>query len=153
MAPAERHPLSVKLSPHPSQAEVTALLTACGLPSDDIDPGILQDFYVAREDSNPVGVVGLQLFSGNALLRSLGVSQAARAHGLGTSLVRQAEQHAREHGAKQVYLLTNDAKAFFAKRGYAEVQRSVAPPEIRATSQFGSSCCSTAALMRKELKA
>ena len=50
-------------------------------------------------------------------------------------------------------LLTNDAKAFFAKRGYAEVQRSVAPPEIQAPSQFGSSCRSAAALMRKELEA
>ena len=142
----------MNLSPQPAQAEVTALLSACGLPSDDIDPGFLKDFYVARDDSNPVGVVGLQLFGDNALLRSLGVSQAARAHGLGTRLVRQAEQHAKQHGAKQVYLLTNDAKAFFAKRGYAEVERSIAPPEIQGTSQFVSSCCSAAALMRKELE-
>jgi amino-acid N-acetyltransferase len=143
---------AMKVIRNPSPGEVIALLASCGLPSDDIELSCLQNFYVAKDGARPAGVVGLQLLGEMGLLRSLAVSKSARSHGLGAELVRQAEQHAREHGVKQLYLLTNDATAFFARHGYIELQRCDAPPEVQGTAQFGSSCCSGAALMRKDLE-
>lgn len=154
MDPHRRRPggPQMNLALRPSREEVVALLASCGLPSDDIEPSLLEHFHVAREGATAVGVAGLQLFGGIGLLRSVGVAPAARSRGLGGELVRRAEQHAREQGVNQLYLLTNDATAFFARHGYRELQRCSAPPEIQRTSQFGSSCCSGATLMHKELE-
>jgi N-acetylglutamate synthase-like GNAT family acetyltransferase len=68
-------------------------------------------------------------------------------------LLAAVEARAKELGVKQVYLLTNDAQAFFAKHGYAEAQRCSAPAEIQACGQFGSSCCGAATFMSKKIEA
>lgn len=134
---------------HPEAALVGALLGAHGLPVEDITATMLPDFVVATHGGEPCGVVGLQRAGDVALLRSLAVVHHARGHGLGAALVGLAEARAAEAGVRAVYLLTTDAAAFFARLGYAPVDRADAPEAIRATAQFSSICCSSATLMRK----
>lgn len=143
----------MRLSSNPALPEVAALLSSCGLPSEDIEPGFLSNFVLAREGTTPVGVAGLEVKGLAGLVRSVGVAPSHRRHGLGANLLAAVEARAKELGVKQVYLLTNDAQGFFAKHGYAAIQRCSAPAEIQACSQFGSSCCEAATLMSKQIAA
>lgn len=143
----------MRISRNPGLPDVAALLNSCGLPSDDIVPSYLPDFVLATEGPAPIGVAGLQVFGARALLRSVGVAPDQRSHGLGTKLVAATEARAKERGVTQLYLLTNDAQAFFARLGYEPVERCAAPPEVQASAQFSSSCCCGATLMSKELEA
>jgi len=135
----------------PSLADAAAVLAVCGLPSDDIEP-FLEHFLVARSERGPVGLAGLQLLGDKALLRSVAVIASYRSNGLGSRLVRAAEQHARDAGVNELFLLTNDAQRFFARHGYAELSRCSAPAEVQATAQFGSTCCGAATLMYKQMR-
>lgn len=134
----------------PSLPAATALLTQAGLPTDDLD-GKLEHFIGAGSRQRLDGVVGLELFSGLALLRSLAVAPAARGQGLGKVLVSAAEDHARSHGARQVFLLSETAEDFFRSLGYRTVARSFAPEQIRATREFSDLCPESASFMTREL--
>ncbi len=141
----------MRLSSNPPLADVAALLARCGLPSDDIEPAQLADFVVAVNDRHVLGVAGLQCLGAAALVRSVGVDPAQRSRGLGSTLLDAVETRARERGVRQLYLLTNDAAGFFARHGYAALQRCAAPAEIQGCSQFGLSCCGAATLMSKPI--
>jgi len=141
----------IDLELSPSLAEAAALLASCGLPSDDIEENFLAHFVVARDGRHAVGLAGLQLLGATALLRSVAVLAPHRSAGLGGRLLRAAEQHARDLGVSEVFLLTNDRQQFFAAHGYCEVSRCSAPAHVQATAQFGSTCCSGATLMRKTI--
>lgn len=139
----------MELTFNPGQAQVAAVLAACGLSGDDIGAEHMPDFVLAREGSVGVGVAGLQAFGTDALVRSVGVLPGRRSRGLGAALLAAIERRARSRGVRQLYLLTNDAQPFFARHGYAEVPRCSAPAAVRGSTQFGSSQCGAAALMTK----
>ncbi|MDH4046807.1 MAG: arsenic resistance N-acetyltransferase ArsN2 [Gammaproteobacteria bacterium] len=131
------------------------LLTCAGLPVADLDSGSMRHFLVASSNSSPdkalVGAVALQRFASIGLLRSLVVDSSTRTSGLGTRLLRQLEGRANELGVTELWLLTIDADAFFATRGYRVVSRAKAPSAIRATPEFSKLCPDSAALMVKSL--
>lgn len=141
----------MNLSPNPPLAAVATLLSRCALPSDDIEPGYLADFVLATEGDTPLGVAGLQCVGASALVRSVAVDAPYRGRGLATRLLDAVEARARERGARRLYLLTNDAAGFFARHGYAPIERCTAPPEIKGCHQFGASCCGAATLMTKPM--
>lgn len=143
----------MQISSNPTMAQVARLLGQCGLPSDDILPEYLPNFVLARDGESDVGVAGLQVFGLTALVRSVAVLPTHQSRRLGTKLLEAIEQRARSQGVKQLYLLTNDAQAFFVAHGYREFPRCSAPAEVQGCSQFGSSCCGAAALMVKEAEA
>ena len=74
----------IELDTSPSLAEVAAVLTACGLPGDDIEHAFLQHFVIARDDRVPVGLAGVQLLGNRALLRSVAVLDSHRSAGVGS---------------------------------------------------------------------
>lgn len=139
---------AIHMSPSPDAAR--ALLTRAGLAVDDL-PEPLEHFMGCGDHAAPDGVVGLELFPGVALLRSLAVAPARRGLGLGKVLVRAAEDHARSAGALEVYLLTETAAEFFASLGYRVADRSSAPQAIRGTRQFSDLCPASAIFMTKVL--
>jgi amino-acid N-acetyltransferase len=71
--------------------------------------------------------------------------------GLGKDLVAAIEEHAREAGVRELYLLTTTAEAFFAGLGYLKVSREQAPAGIAGTEQFASLCPSSSCFMAKIL--
>lgn len=135
----------------PHRATVVRLLEGAGLPTSDLADDHMQEFFYAGPATAPIGIVGVQLFGGDALLRSLVVIQAHRSHGLGGDLVERAEQHAREHGAAMVYLLTTTAESFFRSRGYSATPRDSAPPAIQSTPEFAGLCPASSAFLSKRL--
>lgn len=135
----------------PLRADVVRLLESASLPTSDLSDDDMRDFFFAGPATAPVGIVGLQFYGSDALLRSLVVSTAHRARGLGHRLVEHAEHHAREHGATTVYLLTTTAESFFRSRGYVVAPRESAPPAIRSTPEFAGLCPASSAFLSKRL--
>lgn len=135
----------------PRLADVARLLENAALPASDLTAADMLNFFYAGPVSAPIGIVGVQLHGSDALLRSLVVSAAHRGEGLGGALVERAEQHAREHGAEVVYLLTTTAESFFRARGYAIAPRDQAPAAIRSTPEFAELCPASSAFLSKAL--
>jgi amino-acid N-acetyltransferase len=135
--------------------DVRQLLDEAGLPVADLGPEQLADFLVAErpgtDQSETLGIIGLQRFNQTALLRSLVVSEHDRKSGLGRRLVTAVEANACCAGVKDLWLLTIDAERFFESLGYKMMSRESAPDSIRDTQEFSGLCPDGAYLMRKVL--
>jgi amino-acid N-acetyltransferase len=135
----------------PPRATAVALLQAQGLPVSDITDEHLEHFFFVGSDGSPTGLVGLELYGTDALLRSLVVDENARSKGLGSALIEHAEQYAASLSVRTIYLLTTTAEAFFKRLRYERIERSQAPPSIERTREFASLCPASSAFMVKSL--
>ena len=135
----------------PPRSTAAALLQAQELPVTDITDEHLEHFFFVGSDGSPTGLVGLEIYGADALLRSLVVGEHARSRGLGSSLVEHAEQYASSKSVRSIYLLTTTAEAFFNRLGYERIDRSQAPPSIERTREFASLCRASSAFMVKFL--
>jgi amino-acid N-acetyltransferase len=135
----------------PDLAQVRQLVREAGLPTEDLADTDLSHFLGFGSREKPSGVVGLELFGEDALLRSLVVDPSERGTGGGRLLVAAAEEHARSLGVRSVYLLTTTAERFFERLGFRRVDRDSAPAAIRATREFANLCPASAAFMIKRL--
>jgi amino-acid N-acetyltransferase len=139
------------ISPRPPLASAVALLASARLPTDDLTPAHCENFFYTGPAEAPTGLVGLELLGEVALLRSLVVSAQRRGLGEGLALLNHAENQAREHGVRALYLLTTTAEDFFARHGYRRAQRDAAPAAIRGTREFAGICPASSAFMVREL--
>jgi amino-acid N-acetyltransferase len=133
----------------PTLAGAVALLEAAGLPVADLTEAHLNHFFYYGSATEPNGLIGLELYGRQALLRSLVVAPPARSAGLGGALLEHAESHARATGAQSIFLLTTTAEPFFRRRGYVLADRADAPALIRNTREFGDICPASSAFMVK----
>ncbi len=147
-APPEDPP---RLLGEKQRQEVLEVLSQAGLPTEDLAHGSQAKIFALGPSHTPEGLVGLELYGRFGLLRSLVVSDYLRGRGLGKTLVRFAEQRAREQGVEELYLLTLSARDFFLKLGFCELDRKLAPEPIRTTSEFLNICPQSAVLMMKRL--
>ena len=131
---------------------ISALLEASRLPTEGVAEH-LASFVVFERDGEIRGAGGLEVYGRIALLRSLVVTRASRARGIGGLICDRLEAAARERGVAEVFLLTGTAEDFFRQRGYAAVDRSEAPAAIAATREFSALCPDSAALLRLVLAA
>jgi amino-acid N-acetyltransferase len=141
----------VNILNQPSEASVKKLLSLSNLDSSDLTLEHLRHFFGVGTNEDLEGVVGLELFEKVGLLRSLAVDSSRRGTGLGSKLVAHAEDYARSHGIKSLYLLTVTAEDFFTHRGYRRIRRENAPSAIRETKEFCEICPVSSAFMVKHL--
>ncbi len=141
----------LRIRERPPQASVVALLETEGLPSSDLIEAPFQHFFFTGTDGAPSGLVGLEIYGNDGLLRSLIVSAIARTQGLGSALVLHAEAYAAAHHVHALYLLTTTAESYFVHRGYRRIDRTQAPPAIQSSREFASLCPASSALMIKRL--
>lgn len=141
----------LSITPFDDRDEVALgiLLQMANLPTEDITPEILEHFLTAHAGNALVGAAGVEVLGEVGLLRSVAVEEGQRGTGLGKRLVAAAEEHAREAGVRELYLLTTDAADFFASQGYRAVPRDQAPAAVKATAQFSELCPSSSSLMVK----
>src|SRR6185312_925848 len=106
-------------------AAVAALLEQAQLPSADLCANSLAHFLVARVEGAGVAIaaVGIEAHAPSGLLRSLVVAGTRRDLGLGTALLEAIEARARALGIEGLVLLTTSAEPFFARHGYARMER------------------------------
>lgn len=129
---------------------IRSLLRDLRLPADDVGAEN-QHFLVAREGADLAGCVGLELHADGALLRSLAVTPGRQGSGLGRALCAGALAEARSRGVREVYLLTTTAEGFFAKEGFARIERGQVPQGVSRSAEFRSLCPATAACMARRL--
>ena len=116
-------------------AGIVELVEACGLTIAGIASEI-GDFAVITlsGETEIAGCVGLEWGGGAAMIRSLAVRRSSRKYGFGERLVRWAVERARDAGAERVVLLTETAPRFFARLGFAAVERSSLPQALLESS-------------------
>lgn len=135
----------------PAFDDVKRLLDTAGLPSSDLDESLLQHFLAGRSNGALIGVVGLEPYGRDGLLRSLVIEPAARGTGLGRALVGEVERRALETGIQTLYLLTTTAASYFRRLGYSDCGRDAAPAAVRHSREFSLLCPADATFMRKPL--
>jgi N-acetylglutamate synthase-like GNAT family acetyltransferase len=99
-----------------------------------------------------VGAGGFEAHGESGLLRSVVVADRLRGTGLGRALVESIEAAARQRGLRELVLLTETARDFFARLGYADIARESAPEAIRQSAEFKSLCPRSARCMSKRLE-
>ena len=125
------------------------LLRRANLSEEDVAERWGHYFVVREDDGRVVGVAGLETHGDDALLRSVAVDEDYRGQGLGALLLEAVVERAQRLGLGSVYLLTTDARDYFARHGFADCPRDKAPPAIGASWEFTTGCPATAAFMRR----
>lgn len=143
--------MSVRGATATDMSGIVALLEAAHLPTSDLADASAVEFWVCDGAQGVAGVVGLERHGEIGLLRSLVVDADARGRGLGTTLVAAVEAAARARGIRRMLLLTQTAREFFLKLGYAVIARDEAPEAVRSSEEFRSLCPTSAACMTKLL--
>jgi amino-acid N-acetyltransferase len=141
----------VMIRGRPPRSTAVALLQSQGLPVSDITDHHLEHFFFMGSDGSPTGLVGVEIYGADALLRSLAVAETARTRGVGSALVKHAEGYAVSRHVNAIYLLTTTAETFFEQRGYRRVDRTQAPQAIQSTAEFAGLCPVSSAFMLKRL--
>ena len=127
------------------------MLKSENLPTEDIQPG-LAHFFVIELEKKILAVIGLEIYGDEALLRSMAVDREYRNQSLATLLVQELIRYAGDNGVKSVYLITNTAEGYFARKGFSAIPRSETPLSITVTPEFTGLCPSTATVMRRKIE-
>jgi amino-acid N-acetyltransferase len=130
---------------------VRALLAESALPIDGLDEQFGDGYAVALHGDAVVGVVGIECYGPDGLLRSAAIAPSHRGLGVGRDLVRDRIEWARRRGLRAVYLLTTTADNYFPRFGFTTLDRSQAPAGIRTSREFADACPASATFMRMPL--
>jgi amino-acid N-acetyltransferase len=132
------------------RAKVIDLLATEKLPSDDL-PQTLENFVVAKQDEDIIGVAGIEIYDSYGLLRSVAVSAAYRGKGIANQLLDNVERLAAAKPLREIYLLTETAPEYFSKKGYQKITRAQVPAEVQQSTEFSHVCPQSAIVMKKIL--
>ncbi|NPV70230.1 MAG: GNAT family N-acetyltransferase [Firmicutes bacterium] len=130
---------------------VVGLVRSAGLPTDGIAEN-LQHFKVARDPAGRLaGVAGAEIYGDQALLRSVCIAPEYRGKALGSRLTGAIMDYVRDAGCKEVYLLTTTAAGYFARKGFARVDRSAVSGPVLKSVEFATACPKTATVMLAQM--
>lgn len=132
------------------KANVVALLATEKLPVADL-PEHLDNFLVALEHGELIGVAGMEIYGQSALLRSVAVQPSDRNKGVGEKLLHRIEDLARSRGINAIYLLTETASGYFIKKNYQQITRNKVPDDVLGSTEFSFVCPQSAIVMKKIL--
>src|SRR3569833_1023755 len=113
---------------------IEALLTAEKLPVSDL-PETLDNFIVALEEDEVIGVAGLEIYDDYGLLRSMAVNHSYRGKGIAGELLNHIEKLALKEKLKAIYLLTETAPNYFANKNYSKIARTEVPELVQQSSE------------------
>jgi amino-acid N-acetyltransferase len=143
--------ITIELATPGELPEILALLEENGLPTEGLSEHI-GSALVAREGGKIAGSAALEVYGGDALLRSVAVDERLRGLGLGQRLTLAALDHARALGIANVYLLTETAAGFFPRFGFHPINRADVPASVRRSVEFTVACPDTALAMAVDLR-
>lgn len=129
---------------------VRSLLEQAKLPTDILGSGP-GELWLVR-DGAALAAGGFEFYGEDALLRSVVVDPEHRGSGIGGRMVEQLLAIAAVRGVTRVWLLTETAERFFARRGFAKVQRSaITNKDLLASAEFTHVCSQSAVCMVRSL--
>jgi len=147
---ADQQPVTLRPATRADLPAVEHLLRALDLPTAGVAEWV-ERFWIADHGGKAVGVVGLEQYGDEALLRSVAVDPSWRSTGLGRALVDAALRAARTAGAKEMYLLTTTAERYFARFGFVQIARDDVPGAVQQSVEFREACPASAVVMRTDL--
>lgn len=112
----------------------------------------LMNFTVAFSAEQLVGTAGLEVYGNTALLRSVSVSSAFQNTGLGSRLVQETLERARQLEVREIVLLTETAADYFPRFGFKPILRATAPAVLSASAEFRGACSDSAAALHLQLE-
>jgi amino-acid N-acetyltransferase len=128
-----------------------SILLSQHLPVESIGTGVT-DFYIGSENGAIVGIGGFEYYGDDVLLRSVAVPTNLQSRCIGSQIVDWMLDVATQKGFKRVFLLTETASAFFAKKGFTIINRSlITNNALKKSTQFSGGCCNSATCMSKLL--
>ena len=130
-------------------ADIRSLLSAVGLPTQDLSNERFEHFIVCMADDVVAGVVGLEHYGSSALVRSLAVAEPYRSKGIAVKLLLKIERHARQMGVTMLFTMTTTAQRYLEKQGFVVIERSEVPEDVRGSTQFRQLCPETAVCLAK----
>jgi amino-acid N-acetyltransferase len=130
--------------------DIITLLSSEKLPAGDL-PATLENFLMAVQDDELIGVIGLEIYGNYGLLRSLAVKPAFRGQNIAGKLIAQIETLTASKGLKAIFLLTETATDYFARKGYEKITRNDVPEEVQQSSEFSHVCPQSANVMKKDI--
>lgn len=136
---------------HSDWRQVVALLERCRLPAADVVT-ITENFELALCDGRIVGCAAAEHHGESILIRSVAVEPEYRERGIASRLVEALLMRARGTEARDAYLLSTVAPAYFARWGFSLIPAEEAPPEVTASSAFQRATQTSALCMRCELR-
>ncbi|WP_082610116.1 arsenate reductase (glutaredoxin) [Bosea sp. Root381] len=125
-------------------------LAAASLPVDDLQESGRTFFRFQMLGGLVVGYGGYEVHGRDALLRSVCRTERS-AKGVGPNLVQLLMSRAFDDGARQAFVLTEDAAPFFRRIGFVDVDRATAPEAIRSTRQALELCPASAFLLSRRI--
>jgi amino-acid N-acetyltransferase len=131
---------------------VLALLQVARLPTADLTSvQALKIWVLEASDSLLGGVIALERFGTDALLRSLAIAPGYRQRGFGRELVARLEKDAQSDGVERLVLLTETAEPFFRNLGYEVIDRRHVSEALKQSAEFRSLCPASAVCMSKAI--
>ena len=143
--------MQVRTATRADASTIDKLLASAKLPALDLEVFEPNDFRVIEEGTSAIAAIGMERYEMDGLIRSLVVASPARGRGVGESLVREIENHARRVGLRSLCLLTTTADKFFSRLGYKIMPRADMPAAVQQSSEFSSLCPASAVCMCKTL--
>lgn len=131
--------------------QIVSLLHENDLPTAGVE-NHYKDFIIAQKEDTLIGAVGLEIYSKNALFRSLAVDPSYRSQKIGKALIERIKAHALLNNVKDFYLLTTTARDYFLHIGFTEIERDKAPQHILNTDEFKSICPSSATCIKLNIE-
>ncbi len=129
---------------------IRSLLESCALPTQDLESA-QPKFLVVYEGNVLCAAGAIERFGSAGLLRSLAVAADRRGLGIGQALVAELERLAHVQSVRELVLLTQTARGFFARHGYRVIDRKDAPPAVQSSEEFRSLCPDSACCIAKTL--
>lgn len=129
---------------------VCALLSENNLPIADLNP-LLENFLIAVQNGEVIGVMGIGRYGAAGLLRSAVVSASHRNTGLASALLQQLLEAARQSGLTNLYLITNTAENYFSKKGFVKISRQEVPEAVLQSKEFNGLCPASSAIMHRSV--
>ena len=130
--------------------KIAALLAQCGLATEDVAE-ILDTFQIALCDDRIVGCAAAERHGQSIVIRSVAVEPAYRDRGVASRLVEKLLVRARGTEARQAFLLSTAAPAYFARWGFSHIPVDKAPSELQASLEFRNAARTSALCMYCEL--
>jgi len=130
--------------------DILALLKAAALPVAGIENHV-ETALVARDAERLLGCAAVEVYGHAGLLRSVAVDVGRRGEGLGERLTKAALELAREHGVRDIYLLTTTASHFFPRFGFTAIPRAELDPALEQSEELRGACPASALAMRAAL--
>jgi N-acetylglutamate synthase-like GNAT family acetyltransferase len=133
------------------RSALAAALKNAKLPIEDIEASRRLFWRFETVEGVPIGFGGLELYVGDALLRSIVTLPPVRRKGFGSAIVTTLELEAQVRGCRNLWLITTSAAAFFDRLGYARWDRAAVPSTISTTIEFAALCPASADVLVKRL--